>query len=396
MNKERMNELKKHYYTGLVDDTIDFWIKYLPDMKYGGFYTTIDRKGASLSNHKNMWIQSRFIWLLSRMYTDLEPKKQWLDLASHGIEFIRKHGFDKNGRMYFTVDRNGSPVRMRRYLFSEVFAVMAFAEYYRASSDQAAMKTALEILDLITNLNNNPAALEPKYNPETFATRNHSMSMIQINMLQVLRGAHPEGNYTLMIDRAIDEVLMYFVKPDEQALLETVALDGSILRGTPEGRCINPGHSIETAWFLMEEGKYRGDQSLINKALPILDWSLERGWDSKYGGLLSFVDLDGLQPVQVEWDMKYWWPHNESIYATLLAYSLTGKSKYKEWFDKIRTWSEAHFPDREMGEWYGYLHRDGSVAIDLKANGWKGPFHLPRQQLYCYKLLDEMIKKESF
>ncbi len=395
MNKEHLNELKKHYYSGLVDNTMSFWTQHCPDMEYGGFFTTIDRKGAPISNHKNMWIQSRFIWLLSRLYTVLEPRKEWLTLASHGIEFLRKHGFDENGRMYFTVDRDGKPVRMRRYLFTEVFAVMAFAEYYRASGDKAALGTALKILDLINDLNDNNLALEPKYNPNTFATRGHSMAMIQINMLQVLRDANPEGNNTLMIDRAIDEVMTYFVKPEEKALLETVATDGSILRDTPEGRCVNPGHSIETAWFLMEEGKYRGDRSLIDKALPILDWSLERGWDPKYGGLFSFVDLDGHQPVQVEWDMKYWWPHNESIYATLLAYSLTGDSRYEEWFEKINTWSEDHFPDREMGEWYGYLHRDGSVALDLKASGWKGPFHLPRQQLYCYQLLDEMLKKVS-
>jgi N-acylglucosamine 2-epimerase len=395
MNNKRISELKIHYYNDLIDNTIKFWTKNCPDMEFGGYFSTIDRNGEPVSSHKSMWIQCRFIWLLSTLYNELEPRKEWLDLASHGIDFLRKHGFDKNGKMYFTVDRDGKPVRMRRYLFTEVFGVMAFAEYYRASGDHASLQTALEILDLINNMSNNPHALDSKYNPETFAPRGHSMAMIQINMLQVLRKAHPEGNYTPMIDKAIDEVLTYFVKTKEKALMEIVASDGSILRDTPEGRCVNPGHSIETAWFLMEEGKYRGDLSLINKALPILDWSLERGWDSEFGGIFSFVDLDGHQPVQVEWDMKYWWPHNESIYATLLAYSLTGESKYEDWFDKIRIWSEDHFPDREMGEWYGYLHRDGTVAIDLKASGWKGPFHLPRQQLYCYKLLDEMNKNES-
>jgi N-acylglucosamine 2-epimerase len=47
--------------------------------------------------------------------------------------------------------------------------------------------------------------------------------------------------------------------------------------------------------------------------------------------------------------------------------------------------------DREYGEWFGYLHRDGTVSTTLKGNGWKGPFHLPRMQWYCWRLLDEMI-----
>jgi hypothetical protein len=33
------------------------------------------------------------------------------------------------------------------------------------------------------------------------------------------------------------------------------------------------------------------------------------------------------------------------------------------------------------------------VALDLKGNYFKGPFHLPRQQLFCHLLLKEMLGK---
>ena len=46
--------------------------------------------------------------------------------------------------------------------------------------------------------------------------------MIQINMLQVLRTAHPEGDYNPRIDSAIEEVKKYFIKPEDKALLETI------------------------------------------------------------------------------------------------------------------------------------------------------------------------------
>ena len=70
--------------------------------------------------------------------------------------------------------------------------------------------------------------------------------------------------------------------------------------------------------------------------------------------IFSFVDVEGRQPEQVEWDMKYWWPHTEAIYATLLAYALTGLGTYEQWFERALDWSLAHFPDREHGEWFGY------------------------------------------
>jgi len=398
MNKKRMQQLSDHFRAELLDNTLPFWLRHAPDRQYGGFTTFLDRKGEILCPDKPMWVMGRISWLLARLCNDLEKKAEWLELSRHGIEFIRKYGFDRDGRVFYAVTRDGRPLRKRRYLFAEIFAIMAFAEYGKAAGDREALETAKRLMRLVEELYAKPAgspgALEPKVFPQTRPMRGHSMAMIQINTLQVLRRADYSSDplpYDRMIDTQIKEVFDLFVKPDKKVLLETVGPGGEYLGETPEGRCVNPGHAIETAWFLLAEGKHRGDRALIEKALPILDWSLELGWDPKYGGILYFVDSEGKQPVQYEWDMKLWWPHNEAIYATLLAYSLTGQRSYEEWFERILKWSLKHFPDRQHGEWFGYLHRDGSLSHDLKGNMWKGPFHLPRQQLYCHLLLQEML-----
>ena len=122
--------------------------------------------------------------------------------------------------------------------------------------------------------------------------------------------------------------------------------------------------------------------------MQILDWMLDWGWDQEYGGILYYRDVKNL-PVQEYWqDMKFWWPHNEAIIATLLAYQITGKEKYARWHQMIHEWAYNHFPDQEHGEWYGYLHRDGRISVPLKGNLWKDPFHLPRMQLNCWKILE--------
>jgi len=72
---------------------------------------------------------------------------------------------------------------------------------------------------------------------------------------------------------------------------------------------------------------------------------------------------------------------------------LTGEQRYREWHEAVYDWSHRHFPDSEHGEWFGYLHRDGGVSVELKGNLWKGPFHLPRQQLVCWRLLEELALK---
>ena len=148
--------------------------------------------------------------------------------------------------------------------------------------------------------------------------------MILLNVTQNLREIDKDNPvYDEIATGLVDTIFTDFVKPDEKALFETVGQNGERL-DIPAGRCINPGHSIETAWFLMHEGMHRKNRDIINKALEILDWSLELGWDKEYGGLLSFVDIEGKPLEQLEWDMKMWWPHTESLYALLLAYHLTG------------------------------------------------------------------------
>jgi N-acylglucosamine 2-epimerase len=54
----------------------------------------------------------------------------------------------------------------------------------------------------------------------------------------------------------------------------------------------------------------------------------------------------------------------------------------------VHDWSYDHFPDREGGEWFGYLDREGRPTTELKGNMWKGPFHMPRQKLVCWQLLE--------
>jgi N-acylglucosamine 2-epimerase len=397
MKPRRIRTLGNEFRESLVNDTIPFWTRHAVDREYGGFTPCLDRKGNLLSPDKPMWLQGRFTWTMARLYNALERREEWLALAKHGIDFIGRHGFDQDGRVYFAVTRDGRPLRKRRYLFAEIFAILAYAEYARAAKDRSALDTARRILAMVQELAgrpwNVPGALEPKVDPSTRPMRGHSMSMILINTLQVLREADDSSAplpYDSLIARQIDEVFRYFVKPEKRALLETVGPAGEYLGETPEGRCVNPGHAIETAWFILTEARRTGDTSLVRRTLPLLDWSLEIGWDRRHGGILYFVDVEGKQPVQYEWDMKLWWVHNEAIYATLLAHVMTGEKKYEAWFDRVLSWSLAHFPDRAYGEWFGYLHRDGSVSHDLKGNLWKGPFHLPRQQLFCHLLLKEL------
>ncbi|MBO4366641.1 MAG: AGE family epimerase/isomerase, partial [Clostridia bacterium] len=58
--------------------------------------------------------------------------------------------------------------------------------------------------------------------------------------------------------------------------------------------------------------------------------------------------------------------------------SITGDEKYFKLFERVHAYAFGHFADHECGEWYGYLHKDGTVSHTQKGSMWKGPFHYPR------------------
>jgi len=376
------------YRDGLLDDTVRFWFPRSVDTEHGGFFSALDRDGTLLDTDKSVWVQGRMTWMLLTLYNTVEKRPEWLAWAQQGLDFLERQCFDTDGRMFFHVTREGRPIRKRRYAFSEPFAAIAYAAHSRATGDERSARRARELFDLFTRWNFTPGLMPPKFTDTRPMTGMgpRMMSLVTAQELRANLGADAE--LTAWIDRSIGEIRRLFVKPDLRVVMETVAPNGGILDHF-DGRMLNPGHAIEAAWFILREGKARRDAGLIRLGCDMLDWMWERGWDTEYGGILYFRDVHG-KPVQEYWqDMKFWWPHNETIIATLLAHELTGDAKYARWHQMVHDWSYQHFPDPEGGEWYGYLHRDGRVSVSLKGNLWKSFFHLPRMQWYCWKLLEE-------
>jgi len=395
MEKHKIIQLRDFYKNYLLDNSIPFWLNNSIDHEYGGYLTCLDREGKIYNTDKSVWFQARGTWIFSRLYNTIEKRKEWLDAAATGYEFLTRYCFDKDGRMFFQVTRDGRPLQKRRYAFSEMFTIMACAEYYQATGNAEAYGKAMDVYNIVLDIYRNPSVVSPKIDPEIRPMKGHSFYMMLLCVTQAVREIDNNPLYNEIIGDLIKILFKDFVKPDKKALFETVGPYGELI-DNPQGRCINPGHSIETSWFLMHEGIYRSDKELIKRALEILDWSLELGWDTEYGGLFYFIDIEGKPAEQLEWDMKLWWPHTEALYALLLAVYLTGDVKYETWYQKVHEWSFNHFEDKVYGDWFGYLHRDGNVSSTLKGSMWKGPFHFPRALLFSNVLLDKMASGDRF
>jgi N-acylglucosamine 2-epimerase len=170
MKRARIEELTAQYRHALLDDIIPFWLKHGLDHEYGGFLHWLDRDGSVYGSDKNIWVQCRSgVWIFARLYNTVERRQEWLDAAASAMDFVTRYAFDWDGRMYFTVTRDGRPLRKRRYLFAESFGVIACAEYFKATGDESYLQRAVEIYRLMLSYHRTPGALPPKVDPRTFA-----------------------------------------------------------------------------------------------------------------------------------------------------------------------------------------------------------------------------------
>ncbi len=382
----------------LVDNILPFWMEHGLDRENGGVYTCLDRDGTLMDSTKSVWFQGRFGFIAAFAYNNIEKRSEWLEASKSCLEFIEAHCFDTDGHMFFEVMADGTPLRKRRYVFSEGFAAIAHSEYALATEDASHCRRALEIFDSIIRMLNTPGFLEPKYLPAQ-ESRGHSITMILVNTAARIReavlhfGLEGAERLTAEIDRSIHALRTYFMHPEFEALLECVGPAGEFIDNI-NGRLINPGHCIETSWFILEESKFRNwDPSLMEMALTILRWSWKWGWDEIYGGIINFRDCKGFPQQDYSQDMKFWWPQTEAMIATLYAFEATGDEQYLKMHQQISEWTYGHLPDRDKGEWYGYLHRDGTVAQPAKGNIFKGPFHIPRMLIKSAMICNEIMKK---
>lgn len=379
--------LGQFYKDKLLNEVEPFWFPRSADKVNGGIYHCYDADGTLVDTDKNVWAQGRMAWMLLTCYNSIEQRPYWKEIAESALTFLEEKCVDPaDGRMYFHVAADGTPIRKRRYAYSECFAAIAWAAHYGATGNARSAERARHWFDIFADIFFTPGKMAPKTTGKR-PGENLGCRMIMLVTAQEMRKylGDADGFYTAWIDRCIKDLQTLFLHEDIKAVLENVAPDGSIIDHFDE-RTQNPGHAIEGAWFILEEARYRGAEThkdLIDTACKMIDWSLERGWDPKFGGLLYYTDVFG-GPVQEYWhNMKFWWPHDEALIGTCLAYVMTGDEKYAEWHERIREWSFSHLQDPEHGEWFGYCERDGSPANGLKGSMWKSFFHHPRALWNC-------------
>jgi len=371
--KDRAN----FYIDYLKNDIIPFWLNHSLDTEHGGFFTCLDRDGKIFDTDKFMWLQHRQVWTLSMLYNNVEQNPVYLEVAKQGADFLLAHGRDKNGDWYFSLDKEGNPLTQPYNIFSDCFATMAYAQLFKATGEERYRDIAKSTFLRILERKDNPKGRYNKQVTDTRSLKGFSLPMILCNLVLEIEHLLPADQVEEVLRYGVNEVMNVFYKKELGVIVENVDQQGN-LHDSFDGRLVNPGHGLESMWFVMDIAKKWGDQKLIEQCVQISLQTIEYGWDAKHEGIFYFLDMKGCPPQQLEWNQKLWWVHLEAAIAMLKGYQLTQNPECLAWYQRLHNYIWKYFVDPAYGEMFGYLTREGEALLPLKGGKWKGFFHTPR------------------
>jgi N-acylglucosamine 2-epimerase len=414
--------LKGFYENELVNNILSFWLPRCLDREYGGYFNCFTNDGSKMvSKDKYTWSQGRFVWLFSRLATIKAPiftkaqRAEFMELAKSGRDFLQAHclmGPD-DWRCVFLMDQQGNhkavapdqPLDLS--IYADSFVVVGMARYAIAARDEGAYRFAKRLLDSCLERIDSGRYHTLPY-PLSSRFRAHGIPMIfNDTTREVVLAAEVFDHAALprlkaRLEAFTGDVLHHFA--DENHIVREVI--GSDNRQIPQilGQHVNPGHTLEDAWFLLNSAAYLNKPQWTQQTRSIVKKTLEIGWDQEFGGLLHYCGIAGGRPegdergVEEEpmllqmkhgWADKLWWVHSEALYTTLRCYLETEDPVFWQWHQKIFQYTFRHFPnpDREVREWVQILKQDGSPQDKVVALPVKDPYHIIRNLLLILELL---------
>lgn len=384
-SKRTTEMLLQQYRDALLDDILPWWQRHSIDEEHGAYFSFLDRQGERTSGHKFTWAIARQAWIFSYLCNTIEQREEWLDVARRGVTFLDQNAIRGDNSVFFRFDRLGKPLATIQDATSRCLVVMALVEYAKASGEAQFAERAIQLFESVAPMlgcaTDTPLLGYPLAGYEFHI---HADDMIRLSTVWTLHNAScqdqtQQDRWKNELAESCRSIIARHWHPELDAQLENVAYDGTPLLDIPEGRMIHPGHAMESAWMIMESGRMLGNQEFIDAAVAITNSSMRRGWDEQNGGLRYLMSIDNrAMTFPPNSDVRLWWVHAEAIYATLLAWLLTGNEESAAWHAKVHEYTFTHFPDKEHGEWFGWLNPDGTPIVTDKANGWKGCFHIPR------------------
>lgn len=389
--KAKLHTLSKEMKQHLKSVIIPFW-KNLRDDRYGGFYgymnydLKIDKEAD-----KGCILNSRILWFFSNAYLLLKEESLMKE-AVHAYRFMQEKCMDhKNGGIYWAMTFDGKPLETIKHTYNQAFAIYALASYYDASCDQEALKTAMDLFELIEG----KCRDEMGY-LEAFDEKFNEIDNEKLSENGVI--AEKTMNTLLHVFEAYTE--LYRVSKEEKV---RICLEEML--NTFSEKVFNPklrrqevffdqklnsildlhsyGHDIETAWLIdrgLEVLGTQGEHGRIGEITAILT-------DEIYKVAFDGHSLANEAEKGVVNEDRIWWVQAETVVGFLNGF-LKNTNDVKYLTAASDTWEfikEYLWDKRKKSEWFWKVTKEGVAASEKPiVEPWKCPYHNGRM---CFEVI---------
>ena len=411
-----MPEYLEKTRTYLTEQLIPFWASRIRDSEDGGFHTNYDRDGNRTAvREKTLLCQARSLFTIAhaqRLGFDWPDGKHVL---ADGIRCLERRFRNPDGPGYFwIVGDDGAVKDDRNVMYGLSFLVYAFSEVALLIGDKTAGRRAEELFDQVcaraADLHHGGVFehFDRDFRPESVRPDGCLHKSLDVHM-HLMEAFTALAEWTrsprhLQALEEISELIFHrMVDPETGTGIAMFRPDwtpvSNVQLGTlwgsdrfdAEGKppeITSYGHNIELAWLYLHSLRVRGvpPENGLDRVRPIFEHTARHGVDLQYGGLF----VEGYRAGPVTEDNKEFWQQAEALVGFLDAYDFTGDVIYADAFRAVHDFVFRHVINRDAGEWFPLLARDGTVLWDYMGHNWKTCYHTVRSMCETVKRLERL------
>lgn len=255
-----LQQLLDYHRKYITDTYIPHWEQGV-DWEYGGYDNALAPGKKPRFDTKNMYYQSRGVWMFSYVYNHFTKNKRHLDAAIKGRDFLVKHGLADGYRWITTLSREGKRLSEPLDHYGDIYMVLALTELYKATKDEKNIELAINTAKSVMARLLSPSNLHIKAHTEALEPGAHRLGDWQ-HFLSALTPL-----LKVKRDPAVEFIARYCVRvicqdhwqPKDGVLLEL--LDDKLRPytfdavnwGDFKARAVHGWHSIQACWMVMDE-----------------------------------------------------------------------------------------------------------------------------------------------
>ena len=367
-----------------IRSILDFYAPGIVDAN-GGFFQNFRDDGSVFNPGERHLVSScRMVVNYCRAF-ELFGDEAYLDLAKHGLEFIRLRHWDDAREGYNWTLRDGAIADdQTNHCYGLAFVVLASAaaskvglEGARADLDRAWDIMEGRLFDRDIGLYADEAS------PDWSKVGPYRGQNANMHSCEAFIEAFEATGEQRFLERAAELARLVSVELAAKSdglvwehFTPALEIDWEYNRQDPKNLYrpwgFQPGHQTEWSKLMLTLHDLRPEDWMLQRARELFDRAVEVAWDRDRGGILY-----GFAPDKTICDDdKYFWVQAESFAASARLFGRTGDPQYKDWYDRIWRYAWDHMVDHEHGAWFRVLTADNQKYSDEKSTaGGKCDYH---------------------